>query len=571
MEHYLTISTEHTGWDLELERDLLADGCRRELWWFVKIAFGVSHPENSKGTWLCERIHKPICDWFTKHVRDWLGRRKHNEQKNLFIVIPRDFGKSVLITKAGILWLHLQDPELSSYIGSITKDMAIEFLDPIKKIIDGEDAFQLFTWLYGNWYNKDHWTSESVVHAVRRGKALSEPSFGVWGAATGLVGKHPDVICFDDPISYNRMETHSGWIEYVNRHITSLIPVLKGNGLRIFIGTRYHDGDWIGRAIKLIGVRSVSGMDLPDAIPMPGGMWDMYYLAARDNRGVPIYPERWPESKLREYELENRIEYYAQMMNDPTSETVMALTRKQVDQMWVERKDVPKNLRVSVHLDTAFKVESRKRSGDESVIEVWGHTRDGSGTVYFLEGYSSREWRAEDFNNKLTYILKSLRARSMWPYKITDETEMGGKQGTWELTIVNWCASAGLPPPNVQLLSRGGKSKLSRQLAAATFWVDGRVKLVRDAPGADQLVDQMLKIGVSDHDDWSDAGADVFHPEVYNPMRLQFDESDLGGVRPYDQELQDGTLSVWTQVRNYREARRRERDEQAAWGVIGNF
>jgi hypothetical protein len=560
------------GWDKEAERALWADICMDDLWWFVNRAFGVTNPGNVKGGWLCERIHRPITEWFQTHVKEWIIARRAGQhtQKNLFIVVPREFGKSVVITKAGSLWLQLQDPELSEYIGSITKEMAIEFLDPIKQVLKGQDEYQWFTWLYGSWYDKDRdWTAESVEHAIRKGTAVGEPSFGVWGAATGLTGKHPDVIVFDDPISYPRMETHTGWVDYVNRHVTALIPVLKGDGLRIFIGTRYHDGDWIGRALHKHGARTITGMPIDGVEAREDGIWHFYFLAARDKDGSPIFPEQWPDARLREYEHDNAIEYYAQMLNDPTSEKTMDLSRRQVDQMWVEKKDLPGNLRISVHLDTAFKYNERKMHGDESVITVWGHTRDGSGSVYYLEGYSSNSWRAEDFNNRLTHVLKSLRSRAAWPYIVTDEVELGGKQGTWELTIVNWCASAGLPPPNIKLLSRAGKSKLSRQRAAASFWVDGRVKLVIGAPGVDRLVDQMLKIGVSQHDDWSDSAADVFHPEVYKPMRLTFSDDDVALARPYDAQLQDGTLSPRRELGEMLKERRSLREEMAQWKAIG--
>lgn len=553
--------TSGTGqsWDLEAERDLLADACQSSLWNFARWAFGIE--SNPKGDWLCPRVHKPICDWFESHARHWLANRHRNLQKNLFIVIPRDFGKSVLITKCAMLWLHLQDPELSTFIGSMTKDMAIDFLSPIKEVMSGTDQYQLFTWLYGNWYDKNRdWTGESVVHAVRRGTATGEPSFGVWGAATGLTGRHPDVLCFDDPISYPRMETHSGWIDFVNRHVTSLIPVLKGNGLRVFIGTRYHDGDWIGRALNIYGAKSVSGMPIHNSEASPKGTYHFYFLAARDTSGKPIYPERWGEDALSAYEKDNAVEFYAQMMNDPTTEKVMALTRRQVDQLWVEGKDVPNNLRISVHIDTAFKYKERFARGDESVIIVMGHSRDGSGDVYYLEGYGSASWRAEDFNNKLTSVLKSLRTRGRWPFILTDEIELGGKQGVWELTIANWCANAGLPPPNIKLLSRAGKAKVSRHIAAASFWIDGKVRLVKEAPGVERLIDQMLKIGVSQRDDWADTHSDCFHPEVYRPMRLPFSEEESYPLRPYDEELQDGRWTVWGQIQAFRAAQRRDNE-----------
>jgi hypothetical protein len=54
------------------------------------------------------------------------------------------------------------------------------------------------------------------------------------------------------------------------------------------------------------------------------------------------------------------------------------------------------------------------------------------------------------------------------------------------------------------------------------------------------LVDQMLRIGTSAHDDWADAGSDVFHPEIYTPTRRQgVLDAQPNIARPWDRELQD--------------------------------
>lgn len=549
------MQTSIGSWDREAERLFWSTTCFDSFWHFVNEAFGVRH--NPQGSWLSERLHRPFCDWFQKHAEEWLAGRGGKEQKNLLICVPRDFGKTVLITKAGLLWLHLRNPEISAFIGSVTKDQAIEFLKPIKQVMMGKDEFQRFTWFYGNWYDSSRdWVAERVVHAVRRGTARGEPSFGVWGVETGLTGMHPDVICLDDPITYERMGSHSGWIDVVNQHIASLMPVIKGDGLRIFIGTRYHDGDMIGRAMRVHGCSTISGMHPADTMEREDGVWHLYYMQARDYQGNPTYPEQWPDKRLKEFEREEPARYYAQMMNDPATEELAPLTRAKVDQLWVEKDDVPNNLRISIHVDTAFKYKERQTRGDHTVIQVWGHARDGSGEVYYLEGYSSNTWRVEDFNNKLVIILQSLRSRGKWPYILTDEVELGGKQGTWEMTIQNWCHSAGMPAPRVQLLSRAGKKKLTRIIMAASYWVDGKVKLVKGAPGVEQLIDQMLRIGVSQFDDWADSASDVFDQEVYKPVRLPYADESLALARPYDDKLQDGTVGFISLLRRQSEERR---------------
>jgi hypothetical protein len=55
---------------------------------------------------------------------------------------------------------------------------------------------------------------------------------------------------------------------------------------------------------------------------------------------------------------------------------------------------------------------------------------------------------------------------------------------------------------------------------------------------------QMARIGVSEHDDWSECAADVFHPEVYCPnLPPGTDAAPPVPSRPWDRELQTGRIS----------------------------
>lgn len=544
------------GWDSDAERALLADACRNSFWNFARFAYGISN--NPRGGWLTPRVHKPLCDWFEFHVKDWMSQRRTTKiEKHLMILIPREFGKTTLITNAGLLWMQLLDPELCTYIGSENKEMAAQFLGPIKSSISGEDPYQKFTWLYGNWFNKDRdWRAEYLVHGARKNIAIKDPSFGIWGVATGLTGKHPDVICLDDPISYERLESDTGWLQTVNEHVDSLIPVLQGNGLQIIIGTRYADGDHFGSLLRTLGCRSLTGMPYSEAEPRPDGVFDVYFLSSRDIHRKPVLPEVWSDSRLRKFEKRNSLKYYAQQENDPHSGSHVALTRRHIEQLWVEPKDIPKNLRISVHCDTAFKYRERTARGDSSVICIWGHSRDGSGEVYFLGAHGSNTWRVEQFNDKLIMILQDLRKRGRWPFKLTDEQEPGGKAGTWEMTIQSWCHSAGLPAPPLLLINRGSTRKISRLMNAASFWIDRKVRLVSDAPGAEALIDQMLKIGTSEHDDYADAASDVFYKDVYVPARLDYENATNEPIRPYDEFLQPGRITL---------AAERARIEERRW------
>lgn len=508
-------------WDSELETDLWADLCQNNFWHFTKECYGIDH--HPKGGWLSEGIHKPLCDWYQQHVMDWLRHRNDEipKQKNLFVVIFREGGKTHIITRAGSAWLCLQDPELAGAIGSETDIQAMEFVRPIGDLWKGNDPHQRWTEFYGNWHNPERtWRRDSLVHAARRGVATQEPSLVAFSVASGLTGMHPDFYVLDDPLSYEGMAANANLNNVVIDHVSSMIPVLKRNGLRVHVGTRYSDGDWISDQLRKHGARSVSGMPMPGVTPHPDGMYDVYFLAARDITGKPVLPSKWPEDALLQYEKDNNQRYWAQVMNAPGSSEHNKLTRKKVEELMVDRKDVPRNLRISMHGDTAFKSRNKQGRGDSTVLELWGHSRDGSGDVYFLEAYGSNRWRVEHFKSRFITLLQQLKGRGQWPFIYTEDAETGGHTGSWELVLQGWCHEVGLPCPQIELITRQGKAKEKRIAEATSYWVDGKVKLVRDAPGLDQLVDQMLAFDPW-FDDYADAGADVFSKKVYTPQRLQ--------------------------------------------------
>lgn len=464
-------------------------------------------------------------------------------QLNVAIVVPRECAKTTLITQAGQMWCHLQDADLSTYTGSETMSRAAEFLSSNKMVLTGVDPYSRFAWLYGNWGvdGSRRWKTDGIVHSARKNVSRKEHSMGTWGVEQGLTGTHPDMLFFDDPTSYEKMAAHLAWLEIVNNHVTSLIPVVKGDGANIWVGTRYHDGDHFGTAFRLEGVQSIAGMALPDFSTSPNGKWHVYFLQGRHPDGKPSIPHIWSDKRMKEYERKDPLRYAAQIMNDPSSSEFNPLTRAQADQCFIAPNRIPwRRLSYTIHMDTAFKSQDRQARGDESVIQVWGHSRDGSGNVYYKEGYSSNIWRAEDFCQKIVLILQKLKAEGLRVRMMTDEIEPGGKRGTWEMVVQSFCASAGVICPPMITLLRGGRRKTQRMITAASYWVDAHVFLPSEAPGTEKLIDQMTRIGSSAHDDWADCAADVFHVDVYNVMhRLggEQEASEAPPVNPWDDVL----------------------------------
>jgi len=534
-------------WSLDAERELWRDICAKNFWWFLRIGWGVEWymKEHPNDAWLTSRLHKPIADWLQARVEEWESRRAAGIKRRtkVALIIPRSFGKTVIGTKALSLWAQLRNPNIASFIGSETATKAIDFLSPIKLVMDATDPNAWFSWLYGNWYDPTRpWTATKLVHGARRSMARSEASFDTWAVEGGITGDHPDWGVFDDPLSEEKIKESGNWIFAVNQSLAALRPAFRTDSFFMLSLTRYRDGDVVGTYLPLEGVRSWTGMPPANGQfdSKPDGEWDVYFLQALDVDGASIFPEIWPTEELKKYEETRPVEFSAQMMNEPGSGEHMALTSEQVAQMWVEPEDVPRNLILTLHLDTAFKTPDRKGRGDESVVQCWGHDAKGSGDVYYLEGYGSDRWRIEDFTDELIKIVQR-RKRELYRIRcITDEREMGGKSGAW----INWLQSAfhgaGLVLPPIIQLNRTRSRKHIRIQEAAGFWVDGHVRLVRGSPGVQKLIAQMVRAGISSHDDWSDAAADVFAPDVYQPMlNPSISREDEGGwpAQPGDEIL----------------------------------
>lgn len=520
---------EPANWSGEDEIELLRHFCRQDFWTFFLYCFGAwANPKGRR--WIDPEVHEPMARWFQKHIDEWQQWRRDGvgKQKHLAILVHREIGKTTLFTRAGQLWLHLRDPEVATALGAEKEGLAAKMLEAMKAVLDGSDSHALWTQLYGNWAeNARKWTNKEIVHSGRKNTSRQDPSAVVFGVETSITGSHPDVLFYDDPISYERLTTDTNWLASVNSQISSLIPVIQGDGLLVWVGTRYDDEDHFGVAFRTQGVATVEGMQT-DSIPLdPDGNIHVYFMAGRDMEGKPTTPNVWPEERLRRYEKAEPLRYAAQIMNDPNISELNPITRDQIQQCGVEKKDVPwSSLRFAICCDTAFSDGTKVSSKDETVMVVHGYPRNGSGDVYVIEGVGNATMRAEDFGKLLVSTVQRYRRQGFKITAITDEKTRAGKKDSWRLALSNFFADVNEPMPRFIEFERGSTKKYQRLHAASTFWVDGHVRWVKGAPGMEKLCDQMARIGQYAVNprlkiDWADAHSDAFQPELYSPMRRQ--------------------------------------------------
>jgi hypothetical protein len=520
----------------------------------MKYAFGIAY--NPEGVWWYAKVHGPWCDRIESNLLEWLDDRlnPNYDGMNVMNVAPRGTGKSVLITKGAMLFLSVLNPELSILIDSVDMDKSRRFLYSISQILRGEDRYSLFTWLYGEWYDrKRKWTSDEIVHAARGNLSRAEASFYVTSVETGDTSGHPDVTCGDDFITPEKLRElgRSTWMETCNRHVVAQIPVLKPNGLNMYQGTRYADGDVIDTWRVKQGVASIDGMPSTDEYftPVRGGAWRVYLLDAIDELGTyglpgsATFPKTWSLRKLRDFEKTDPVFYASQMRQRPDAGSNNPLTITEIKGMIVDEMPNPDEVYLTIHMDTAFadpQSGKRRGTGDFSVMQVWGHFRDGSARVRYLWGRASQSWSAPAFTEMFVSRVVTYRAAGYYIRCATDERELSGKQGSYKTVLEEAFKKKQLAPVPIHIFQRPTtpENKEKRIEDALTFWQAGYVTLYSGAPGISELINQVARIRVS-RKDWVDCSADVFHPKVRQGFsNRSSDERTAPLGLPTDAELQ---------------------------------
>lgn len=528
------------------------------------MAWGLDHLFKEPGElrWLTKRVHKPILDWLQTAITRWKTNRRRGiaKREQLGLIVPRGFGKTWLATKAAGLYMHVDEPNMSTYIGSETHPKAMEFFGPVGAVMSGEDPYAWFAWLYGNWRHPDRtWGKSAVVHGYRQSMSLTEPSYSTFSVEKGITGYHPLSVFYDDPISKEKLREGGTWLTAVLDSMDAIYPALRNDSFFCYVVTRYLDDDVAGSTMKTEGVKTWTGHPPDDrriAEKIGQGVWNIYFLQARDladrtefPKGRPVLPEAgWDDEALSAYEARNSQEYNAQMMNSPGTGEHMPITRDQIDALVIKRKDLPPIEYATIHIDTAFKNDERTGKGDNSAIVVWLHDLRPTGIVYLDRVLYSNAWRSDQFDDQLLSTILDLRRRGIRIRAITDEAEMGGKRGVYRQHLEQLLTGADLRVPEILQFNRAGTRKTLRIREAAGYWIENFVRLIDNAPNREQLEDEMLKIGFAAHDDVSDAAADVFRPELWR--RPVFDGTPLDDhpplVFPGDEVLRDGRLTPRT-------------------------
>ena len=514
------------------EIQIAAEMGKRNLWFYFLFQFGAwqycrQRPEDN---WVDRRVHKQLMDWLQMHFRRWLNTRATKiEKTHLAVVMMRGGGKSTGVTENAPSWLALQDPNLTVGVSSYNDDKSADFVGVVKRLYEGESV-GLFTDSYGRWASDEQeveWSKNAFVTSARTMKGIREPSFQSTSVRRGATGGRLDVWVGDDLVPAEAAKRSPDAVELARTHMREMWPVVKPNGLILQCLTPQADDDPFDIMTMEEGLKSVAGVTEglgkqgTDYVLDPeGGRWHMFFMPARDAAGLPTLPGQWSEAALQEYEKNDLIGYITQALCKRVRSKYRRLTPEWCKGLWIRRDEAPLRVNHVLMLDTAFKDQSLIDSGCENAIVHGATTADGSGDVFFFEALHSLTWSSDDFYN---HLIDKLIQLSLHPFSqnitVTDDMEVGGKNGNFKEVLLNRCKDRGVKMPNlIQLPRRSPRYKETHVVKFIDYMLQGKVKLVQGGAGLDVLVQQAVRFGSPTMlNDVIDAAKDILAPEVYIP------------------------------------------------------
>jgi hypothetical protein len=298
---YADITSKHPTTDVRSTLDMMRQAGLVNLWFFLKVIAGAYGPYNL----LNDELNLDMCNWRQSDACMSPGSR-------FMALMPRGFLKSTIFTHGANTWLLTRDSERRIRIVNAIISRAEGFKYLSQKTIDSN---ALYAALYGQGWtlldgsaiasrvplpNVKEWNAETMVMPNRL-RVAPEPSIKAAGVTGSGEGDHHTDLCIDDPIGLDAvdwqyqattmMENAKKWM---NTNLNALLIAPKRDIIGV-VGTRYAQDDcyepFFNDAKEIVGALD------EDAIPVPGGAWNVYYRLVQED-GAMIAPDIIDEKQL---------------------------------------------------------------------------------------------------------------------------------------------------------------------------------------------------------------------------------------------------------------------------------
>jgi hypothetical protein len=474
-------SPEHT----KLRERFLTD-----LYWAASVVLGYGEQVPMR-----EHAHRALC----RIVEGRTGCPEIDERHVQKLELPRDWGKTTILTRARVVQLIAGNPNISILLCNEKEGNAVDFLAAVKWHFESNDFFRaLFPEIVPPDFNQTVWSAKRIV--VPRSTGRSEPTVFVTGVGGTVTGMHPDVIIVDDMISRDAMENAraGSWqiMHQVNRWINSL-PALISKQYKdwriYFMGTRWWHGDSYEHVDKAFGYGEEPRV-FNLRIALPDGtaqvlpvhiMGDLVtFRRAAIEHGRSSFPEKWSLEDLAKLRMRDEALFACNYMNQPSDERTSTFKESWLRYFeWVTETQLAyvdqggkKNVITTADLDVQFFVDpggfAKNQAEDRArpAVVVVGDDRKG-------------QWLVLDIYNEHDTYLACIEQICAWitrynPRKIICEN--AGQQIAFIQLLRNTIRDKGFKTV-VDECKTGQKNKEVRILGLEPFFQRGQFLIGRGA------------------------------------------------------------------------------------------
>ena len=476
--------------------DKLRLRCKTDLQFLASTVLGLSDKIPVR-----DHAHKLLC----RVVEGRTGIPEVDTAQFLLLKLPRDWGKSSLVTKALPLQNLINDPNSAGLLFNEKEKTVAQFLESIKHTLEQNDFFKaLFPELVPQDYAK--WNATEIN--IPRETGRSEPSVMVAGVGAAIAGNHPDWIIVDDMISREAAEAarRGNWeiMEGVNRWVHTLEALLSNQSTQkrriIWIGTHWFYNDCYQHLIEYFGAGHEPEEWLATVTVENGrrqtlpirkyGDLVVFERSVREE-GQWSWPEKYDEDTMLRLQEQDPILYSCNYLNQPTVSATATFKNEWLKAFkWLGPETVqylnPGGILTTLQLaqldlqmivDPGGFKKSKLTVGDRARGAIWviGHTPTGE--ILLLDCWSEKDTYIEVLRQ---IVAKAKRYR---PRKVGIEN--AGQQIVFiddarkQLTAPH-PTGAGLPL-TVEELDHEGKDKDDRISMLEPFFQRGMIYI---GPGA---------------------------------------------------------------------------------------
>ena len=380
-----------------------------DLFWFASVVLNYGERVPMR-----EHMHRALCLFVERRT----GNVALDTARYRKIMMPRETGKSTLVTQARVIQMLCENRELSIMIANEKEQTARDFLFAIKTQFESNELLRaLFPELIPPDLNATVWSASRII--LNRESARKEPSIFVIGVGGTVTGLHPDRILIDDMISREAAENAraGSWqiMAQVNRWSNQLDMLLNKNDPNaeiIFIGTRWYFDDCYDYLDKAFGygeqqIRYNLRLPLPDGSVQTIPAYRAGDLATFSRAGIEegkaAFPEVWSMDRMARSRMRDEILFSANVMNNPNNEATATFKESWLKtHTWPDERNIlytdgaGKKCYVALtDLDVLFLVDpggfSARRTEDRARPAVAVVGDDRAGMYHILNIYNEKD------------------------------------------------------------------------------------------------------------------------------------------------------------------------------------